>query len=155
MCHGQQTAAVYGGWWLPSGLRGRWAFGATVVFLAFGCGPRVSGNKRRSTEPSRWAWNISSWFLVSGRNWLISCPWYKVNLWEEKKENKAYPFYKWMSTTSLNGSFFFKFFFLQLHLWHKEVPRLGIELVASLQPQPHQIWAAMVTYKVACSSARS
>lgn len=32
-----------------------------------------------STEPSQWAQNISSWFLVFGRNWLITCPWCKVN----------------------------------------------------------------------------
>lgn len=61
-CPGQQAAAVYGGGWLPSALRVLWGSWVAVAFLAFGCGPRVSGNTRGSTELSRWARNISSWF---------------------------------------------------------------------------------------------
>ena len=57
--------------------------------------------------------------------------------------------------------FFFKIFFLfsGLHLWHIEVPRLGVEaeiqLLAYAQPQQHQIQAAFVTYATACSNTGS
>ena len=42
------------------------------------------------------------------------------------------------------------FFFLGLHLGHKEVPRLGVELELQLQPTPqpwqHRIQATPTTY---------
>ena len=40
----------------------------------------------------------------------------------------------------LISSFFFLFFFLRLHLWHMEVPRLGLNQSCSwlLMPQPQQ-----------------
>ena len=74
--------------WLPSALRALWGSWVAVASLAFGCGPRASGNTRGSTEPSRWARNTSSWFSASGRNWLISCPWCKGDLWEEIKDEE-------------------------------------------------------------------
>ena len=45
------------------------------------------------------------------------------------------------------------YFLFRLHLWHVEVPRLGVEL--ELQPQHHQILAVSETYASACSNARS
>lgn len=89
-------------------LRILWGFWATVAFLAFGCGRCGSGNRRGSTEPSQWAQSISSWILVFGRNWLISCPWCKVNLWKERKirntkQKTKIILCKWMSTISING----------------------------------------------------
>ena len=51
------------------------------------------------------------------------------------------------------------FFFLGPHLWHVEVPRLGVELELQLQllatPQQHQIPAASATYARAQGSAGS
>ena len=55
--------------------------------------------------------------------------------------------------------YLFILFFLWLHLWHKEVSRLGIELELRLRPMPqpgqHQIQAASATYTVTCGSIRS
>ena len=52
---------------------------------------------------------------------------------------------------------FFLFFFLGLHLWHMEVPRLGVELqlqmLACAQPQRCWPWAAFETYTIAHSNA--
>jgi len=44
------------------------------------------------------------------------------------------------------GFFFFSFFFLWMHLQHKEVPRLGFE---SSQPQQRGIRATSATYTTA------
>ena len=56
-------------------------------------------------------------------------------------------------------SFFFSFFFLQLHLWHREVFGLGVELELQLRatPQPwqHRIWHTPATYATAYGNARS
>ena len=45
-------------------------------------------------------------------------------------------------------TFFVFFSFLGPHLWHMEVPRLGLNQNRSWQPrpQPHRIWAASATY---------
>ena len=58
------------------------------------------------------------------------------------------------------GWFFFVFcfcFFSWLHLWHREVPRLGSCNCSRLTPQPQQHWIQVtsVTYVTACSNARS
>ena len=49
--------------------------------------------------------------------------------------------------------------FLGLHLWHMEVPRLGVELELQLppipQPQQHQIRAESATYTTAHNNAGS
>ena len=56
-------------------------------------------------------------------------------------------------------AFFFPFCFLGLHLWHTEIPRLGVEselqLPAIPQPQQHQIQALSVNYATAHGSAGS
>ena len=59
-------------------------------------------------------------------------------------------------------SFFLFFFFFCLfgpHLWHIEVPRLGVESELQLRltprPQYHQIWATFVTYAAAYSNTKS
>ena len=48
------------------------------------------------------------------------------------------------------------FFFLRPHLWHMEIPRVGVksELQLRLTPQPqqHQIQATSVTYIAACGN---
>ena len=53
----------------------------------------------------------------------------------------------------------FVLFFLGLHLWHMEVPRLGIKLELHCQPRPQpqqrRIWAASATYITAHSNAGS
>ena len=55
--------------------------------------------------------------------------------------------------------FFWSFFFLGPHLWHMEVPRLGVEAELSCQPtpqpQPFQIQATSATYTTAHSNTRS
>ena len=57
------------------------------------------------------------------------------------------------------NSFLIFFFFLRLHLWHMEVPRLGVQLELQLRPlpQPQQYWiqAISATYTTAYSNARS
>ena len=49
-------------------------------------------------------------------------------------------------------------FFLRLHLWHMEVPRLGVKLELQLrprsQPQQHWIQAPSITYAAACGNTR-
>ena len=56
-------------------------------------------------------------------------------------------------------SFFFFLQFLRLHLWHTEVPRLGVELGLHLrpmpQPQQHRIQTASATYAAACGNTGS
>ena len=48
---------------------------------------------------------------------------------------------------------FFFFVFLQPHLQHMEVPRLGVEQSCSCQPTPQRwIWATFVTYTTACGN---
>ena len=47
------------------------------------------------------------------------------------------------------------FLFWWLTLCHMEVPRLRVKLELQVQPTPHQIWAASVTYAAACSNAGS
>ena len=51
------------------------------------------------------------------------------------------------------------FFFLQSHLWHMEVPRLGSNQSCSFQPTPQpqqcQIPATAATYNTVCSNAGS
>ena len=51
------------------------------------------------------------------------------------------------------------FFFLQPHLWHKEVPGLAVELELRLQAYiaatATWIWATSVTYAKACGNTRS
>ena len=37
------------------------------------------------------------------------------------------------------------FVFQRLHLWHKEIPRLGVESELQVQPQQHHIQAESVT----------
>ena len=59
-----------------------------------------------------------------------------------------------------DGIFIFLIFiFLGLHLWHMDVPRLGVKLELQLpaytQPQQHQIWVVPVTYTAAHSNAGS
>ena len=60
--------------------------------------------------------------------------------------------------------FFFFFFFLsfvllELHLWHMEVPRLGVNQSCCCQPTPEpqqcQIWAMSATYTTAHGNSRS
>ena len=52
---------------------------------------------------------------------------------------------------------FFSFSFSRPNLWHMEIPEPGVKLELQLLPmplpQPHQIWAASVTYTAACSNA--
>ena len=59
----------------------------------------------------------------------------------------------------MNPVFMTFFFFLQLNLWHMEVPRLGTEselqLSSTPQPQQHQIQAPSATYMTAYSNTRS
>ena len=55
--------------------------------------------------------------------------------------------------------YFFLLFFLELHLWHMEVPKLGVELELQLlvygQPQQSGIQATSVTYTTARGNAGS
>uniref|UniRef100_A0A4X1UVP8 Uncharacterized protein n=1 Tax=Sus scrofa TaxID=9823 RepID=A0A4X1UVP8_PIG len=55
--------------------------------------------------------------------------------------------------------FLFCFVFLGLHLWHREVPRLGVDRSYSCwltpQPQQHQIRASSATYTTAHGNAGS
>ena len=50
------------------------------------------------------------------------------------------------------------FFFLGLHLWHTEVPRLGVEPELQRQPMPHprqhQIQTLSATFAIPSSNAR-
>jgi len=46
-------------------------------------------------------------------------------------------------------------FFLLLHLWHMEVPRLGVELGLQLQAYATQIQSVSATYAAACGNAGS
>ena len=49
-----------------------------------------------------------------------------------------------------------KLFFFFLHLWHMDVPRLGIYATATATPDPgHGIQAASATYTIAHGSAGS
>ena len=48
---------------------------------------------------------------------------------------------------------FYFFFFLELHLWHMDVPRLGVKLELQLEPMQLEIQAASATYAAACSNA--
>ena len=51
------------------------------------------------------------------------------------------------------------FFFSRLHLWHMNVPRLGVKSEPQLRPIPepwqHWIWAASETYAAACRNTGS
>ena len=55
-------------------------------------------------------------------------------------------------------NYFFSFF-VRPHLWHMEIPWLGVKLELQLQPkaqlQQHHIQAASLTYDTACGNARS
>ena len=50
-------------------------------------------------------------------------------------------------------------FFLRLHLWLMEVPRLGVKSELQLgpipQPRQYRIWATSATYTTACGNAGS
>ena len=50
---------------------------------------------------------------------------------------------------------FLFFFFLGLHLWHMEVPRLACSCRPTWQPKQCEIWAASVTYITAHGNARA
>ena len=59
-----------------------------------------------------------------------------------------------------DSSFYFVLFFLRLHPWHMEVPRLGVELELSplayaTAPQQRQFRAARATYTTAHDNAGS
>ena len=53
----------------------------------------------------------------------------------------------------------FLFFILGLHLWHIDVPRLGVKSELQMRPMPQsrqpRIQAASAVYAAACGNARS
>ena len=80
------------------------------------------------------------------------------------KCHKVFGFY-YITDPIFSYKYYFRFifilsiflsFFLAPHLWHMEVPRLGVESDYSCQPipQPRQIQAASTNYAMACSKAR-
>ena len=109
-----------------------------------------------------WRSGLAGWDLwredltqrTAGRGWI----------WEASKAPGAFftRFCNFILDFWMFPFFVFKnyyYYFLQLHLWHIKVPRLGVKLEMQMRPMPepqqHGIQAASVTYIAACGNARS
>ena len=123
-------------------------------FKNFGFFPDCSGKPLKSFEPG-----IFVIYVLIGSFCLQSREGYECWLWGGIGDFLTAEIMKWVRKVRFCMDFVFSFSFLRLHLWHREIPRLGVEselqLEPVLQPQQHQIGAASAIYAIAYGNTRS
>ena len=103
-------------------------------------------------------WSILSWFYILCEGGvqlysLASCP--STIWWKDYSIRNDLSWHLFQKPNDHKCKFWsFSFFFSWLHLWHTEVPRLGVEpelrLWSTSQPWQHWIQATSATYAAAC-----